>query len=366
MTISATITPRSTGRAVAIWLFVVAAMIFAMVILGGVTRLTDSGLSMVTWRPITGWLPPLSEADWQALFAQYRQSPQFLKQFPDLTLEGFKGIFWLEYLHRVWGRLIGVVFLLPFLWFLITRRLGARMVLPLFILFLLGAGQGALGWWMVKSGLVNEPAVSQYRLAAHLGLALLLYIAVLWVALGVAQPRGRGQGMGLLRCWVWLTVLVVLVTVVSGAFVAGLDAGLVHNTFPKMGGQWIPKDYASGAPFWTNAFENPVAAQFHHRVLAVATAAAILILWLGCVFGRSHRVLKGAATVALLALILQIFLGIETILAAVPVWLGALHQATAMVLITAMVWVVHNTYGVQIGDRRSKSLLPARDVSPSP
>ena len=157
MTNSATMRPPKSQHPVAIWLFIVAAMIFVMVIIGGVTRLTDSGLSMVTWKPVTGWLPPLSEADWQALFAQYRLSPQFLKQFPDLTLGGFKGIFWLEYIHRLWGRLIGVVFGLPFLWFLVTLRLRVQMILPLIVLFLLGAAQGALGWWMVKSGLVNEP-----------------------------------------------------------------------------------------------------------------------------------------------------------------------------------------------------------------
>ena len=369
MTNSATMRPPKSQRPVAIWLFGVAAMIFVMVIIGGVTRLTDSGLSMVTWKPVTGWLPPLSEADWQALFAQYRLSPQFLKQFPDLTLGGFKGIFWLEYIHRLWGRLIGVVFGLPFLWFLVTLRLRVRMILPLIVLFLLGAAQGALGWWMVKSGLVNEPAVSQYRLAAHLALAVLLYVAVVWVGLGAGQPRGGPQGSGLLCSWVWLTALLVLMTVISGAFVAGLVAGKIHNTFPYMGGKWIPQDYASGAPLLTNAFENPVAAQFHHRLLAVATAVAVLLLWLGCFIGRSHRVLRGAATVALLAVILQVFLGIETLLAAVPVWLGALHQAGALVLITAMIWVVHNTRSARIGDGRSA--LPGRgdageEVSSSP
>jgi cytochrome c oxidase assembly protein subunit 15 len=222
---------------------------------------------------------------------------------------------------------------------------------------------------MVKSGLVNEPVVSQYRLAAHLGLAILLYVAVVWVGLGAGQPRGRPQGSGMVRFWSWLTALMVLVTVISGAFVAGLDAGKIHNTFPMMGGAWVPHDYASGAPPLVNAFENPVAAQFHHRLLAVATGVAVLVLWLGCFMGRSHRVLRGAATVALLALALQIFLGIETLLAAVPVWLGALHQAGAMVLITAMIWVVHNTYSARIGDGRSA--LPGRseaagDASSSP
>ena len=342
MTISAIRTDRPSGRPVAVWLFVVAAMTFAMVIIGGATRLTESGLSIVTWRPITGWLPPLNEADWQALFAEYRKFPQFLKQFPDLTLAGFKEIFWLEYIHRVWGRLIGLVFLLPFVWFLVARRIRPGMVLPLLALFLLGGAQGALGWWMVQSGLVKEPAVSQYRLAAHLGLAIVLYVAVLWVALGIAQPRDRIRPAGGPRLWVWGTALFVFVTVLSGAFVAGLDAGKIHNTFPTMGGQWIPPDYSTGAGFFTDAFENPVAVQFHHRILAVLTACAVVLLWFRCFFGECPPVLRGAVTVLLLALILQVFLGIETLMAAVPVWLGVLHQAGAMVMVTAMVWVVHN------------------------
>jgi cytochrome c oxidase assembly protein subunit 15 len=346
MTNSAFSDPRPSDRPVAVWLFAVAAMIFAMVIIGGATRLTESGLSIVTWRPITGWLPPLNEAEWQALFAEYRKFPQFLKQFPDLTLAGFKEIFWLEYIHRVWGRLIGVAFLLPFLWFLVTRRIRARMVLPLLLLFLLGGAQGALGWWMVQSGLVKEPAVSQYRLAAHLGLAIVLYVAVLWVALGIARPRGTVREGSSLRAWVWATAALVFITVLSGAFVAGLDAGKVHNTFPRMGGQWIPADYMGGSGVFANAFENPVAVQFHHRVLALLTTAAIVLLWFACFFGPVAPVLRGAATVLLLALALQVFLGIETLLAAVPVWLGVLHQAGAMLLVTAMVWMVHNTYGV--------------------
>lgn len=349
-------TAAKSTKPVAIWLFVVAAMIFAMVIIGGLTRLTDSGLSMVSWKPFTGWLPPLSEAAWQALFDDYKRFPQFQQLFPNLTLDGFKDIFWFEYIHRVFGRVIGLVFLVPFLWFLVTRRLSLRMAVPLAIVFVLGAAQGALGWWMVQSGLVSEPSVSQYRLAAHLALAIALYAYVLWFALGVLQRRGEAQVGGGLRAGAWLVAALTVVTIVSGAFVAGLDAGKLYNEFPFMGKGLIPEDYAAGKPFWQNAFENPAAVQFHHRVLAVVTAVAIVLLWLACLFGRIHSVTRGAAHVLLLALVLQWFIGIEMLLNLVPVWLGALHQAGAMVLLTAFVWFLHNMYGHRIERAQSMRL----------
>lgn len=342
---------RRGPRAVATWLFVVAALILVMIIIGGLTRLTESGLSMVTWKPVTGWLPPLSDADWQALFRQYQQYPEFQKKFPAMTLEGFKGIFWLEYIHRVLGRVIGIVFLLPFLFFLVTRRLPARLALPLGVIFLLGAAQGALGWWMVQSGLVNEPTVSQYRLAAHMSLAVVLYLWVLWVALGVQMPRGAVQVTGGRYGTAVAVLLLAFVTMVSGAFVAGLDAGKIHNTFPLMGGRLFPADYFSARPFFANMFENDVAVQFHHRVLAIVTAAAVVALWLIYRGAGVPTAARRVVTVVLLVAAGQVCLGIYTLLMIVPVALASLHQLGAILLLSSLVWLLHTTRTARIGQR---------------
>ncbi len=336
------------ARAVAWWLIVVAAMVFIMIVIGGVTRLTESGLSITEWQPIMGALPPLSEADWQALFAKYRQSPQFQKVFPDLTLAGFKSIFWLEYIHRLWGRLIGVVFLLPFLWFWLRGRIPRGYWPALLALFALGGLQGALGWLMVESGLVDRPSVSHYRLTAHLGLAIIIYAAVLWTALGLLQPRGD---FGLTRRnqdWARLVYVLVIITIAAGALVAGLRAGLVYNTFPLMGGALVPPDYWLPELGWMNAFENRPAVQFHHRVLATATLLAVAFLWWRVRASEADDP-RRAATLMLGAVLLQYALGIVTILRfgqapppmAEAVAIGTLHQAGAMVLVTAALWFAH-------------------------
>jgi cytochrome c oxidase assembly protein subunit 15 len=339
---------RADARAVAWWLIAVAAMVFVMVVIGGMTRLTESGLSITEWRPLTGVLPPLSEADWQALFAKYRESPQFRQVFPNLTLEGFKGIFWLEYIHRLWGRLIGIAFLLPALWFWAKGRIPKGYGPALAGLFALGALQGGIGWIMVASGLVDRPAVSHYRLALHLGLAIVIYAALLWTALGLIQPRGGNTLEPGTRRWARLVYLLIAVTVLAGALVAGLRAGLVYNTFPLMGGALVPADYWLARLGWSNAFENPAAVQFHHRLLATATLlAAAYLCW---------RLRRGAAPAArraapylLGAVLLQYALGIVTILGfgqapppmAEAVAIGTLHQAGAMVLVTAALWLAH-------------------------
>ncbi len=336
------------ARAAGWWLIVVAAMVFVMVVIGGMTRLTESGLSITEWQPIVGALPPLSDADWQTLFAKYRQSPQFQKIHPDLTLAGFKGIFWLEYVHRLWGRLIGVVFLVPLLWFGIRGRVPKGYGPTLIGLFVLGALQGGVGWLMVASGLVDRPSVSHYRLAIHLGLAIIIYAALLWTALGLLQPRKDFALARRNRGWARLAYCLIALTVVAGALVAGLRAGLIYNSFPLMGGQLVPPDYWLPELGWINAFENRTTVQFHHRVLATATLLAVGYLWWRVRAGEGP-ILRRAAAHMLGAVLLQYALGIVTILRlgtapppmAEAVAIGTLHQAGAMVLVTAALWFAH-------------------------
>ena len=328
---------------VALWLFVICAMVFAMVVLGGVTRLTESGLSMVHWRPVTGWLPPLGAAEWQAAFDAYRQSPEYHHINAGMDLEGFKGIFWLEYLHRLFGRIIGIAFFVPFIWFLATGRLSGGLRSKCLILFVLGGLQGVLGWYMVKSGLIDEPSVSQYRLAAHLSLALVIYLFGFWTALGIVQPRPDDVPAGQERIASRAAGLLafVFLTIFSGALVAGLDAGLLYNTFPLMDGSLFPEDAFHLEPFYLNFFDDRGTVQFEHRVLAVATVCLVFAFWAWVSRAGAPAAIKRAAALMAVAVVVQAALGISTLLMAVPVALGALHQAGAVVLLTASLWAVH-------------------------
>ena len=312
-------------------------MVFAMVILGGVTRLTDSGLSIVEWQPLLGTIPPLDDDDWRAAFARYRQYPEYQKINPNMTLEDFRAIYWMEYLHRLWGRLIGLVFLVPFLGFWLAGRLASPLRGRLIAIFLLGGLQGALGWYMVQSGLVDRPDVSAYRLAGHLGLAVAIYAAILWTAWGIARPRGAARGLA--RGADALGALVFL-AIIAGAFVAGLDAGLIYNTFPLMDGQLLPNGYWELSPAWRNAFENVTAVQFNHRILAMAVVAAALCFWVRARRARAQAERRAGFLVALAALA-QAALGIATLVYAVPLALGTLHQAGALVLLTAVLRAAH-------------------------
>ncbi len=319
------------------WLLSVAGMIFAMVILGGLTRLTESGLSMTEWRPLFGWLPPLGDEAWQRLFELYRQTPQYRQVFPDLTPGGFKAIFWLEYLHRLFGRLIGVVFLAGFVYLLLRRRLPRRLIPPMIALFVLGGLQGALGWYMVASGLVDRPSVSHYRLAAHLSLAMILYAWIVWLLARMsrspAPANDAAAGGGLLSFAVYASIVL---TILFGAFVAGLDAGKIYNTFPLMGDALVPADYLRPGRGLAETVDNPVAVQFNHRVLAILTVLLILALWWRTRRqGRTQE--RSRASWLLAAALLQTGLGIATLLLFAPVWLAAMHQAGAMLLVTAAV-----------------------------
>ena len=331
-------------RAVGIWLLACGAMIYAMFVIGAITRLTESGLSIMEWAPFSGILPPLSEAEWERVFALYRQIPEYQDLNRGMTLAEFREIFWWEYLHRLWGRLIGVVFALPFLWFLLRGRLRKGLAPHLAAIFALGALQGLAGWFMVASGFAEQEDVSQYRLVVHLLLACAIYLYVLRTAMGLlepAPPDNPDPRTPALRLAMGGLVLLVLVTVASGGFVAGLNAGLVYNSFPLMDGRLVPADYDLLAPWHLNLFENPAAVQFNHRVLAMATLAATALLWL-----RARRLALGAAarraadlTLAMAAV--QLSLGIATLLLVVPVWLGALHQAGAVALLSLALWTWH-------------------------
>lgn len=323
---------------VARWLFTVAGMVFFMVILGGVTRLTGSGLSMTDWHPVTGWLPPMTDVAWAKLFAAYQATPEFRYINPTMDVEGFKGIFWLEYLHRVFGRMIGLAFGVPLLFFLIKGWLPGVLKWKAIGLFILGGSQGVLGWYMVQSGLVDEPDVSQYRLAAHLGLAIVIYMALVWTGLGVREAR-MGPGDTLSRLTTALVALGFL-TVVSGAFVAGLNAGKIFNTFPLMEGGLLPPDGLPLAPLHLNFFEDPGVVQFQHRLLAITTLGAVGALWFH-LRQSSEASLRKAGHFVAIAAGCQVLLGIATLMLVVPLPLAALHQAGAVVLLTALLYVLH-------------------------
>jgi heme a synthase len=312
------------------------------VVIGGVTRLTESGLSITEWRPLTGALPPLDEAGWEDAFARYRQTEQYSQLNAGMTLAEFKSIFWWEYVHRLWGRLIGVVFLVPFLYFPMRGQVPRGMAPHLAGLFVLGAAQGALGWYMVQSGLAGRIEVSQYRLAAHLALALVIFAYMLWLAFALlrpapaADPRGRA-----LRPHLWLVAGWTAVTIVFGAFVAGLNAGFLYNSFPLMGGGLIPDDILHLRPAWLNLFENPATAQFVHRWLAVALVLLVGWLWLRA--RRLPAAERRPFDLLLLAVLLQAALGIATLLLVVPIALAASHQAGAVLLLAALVWALYRT-----------------------
>ena len=335
---------QATDRPFALWLLACCAMVFLMVVIGGITRLTESGLSITEWQPVTGVLPPMGDQQWQAEFDKYKAIPQYRAIHPAMTLDEFKLIFFWEYLHRLWGRLIGVVFAVPLAYFWLRGRIARRLVPRLVGLFVLGGLQGALGWYMVESGLSQRIEVSQYRLAAHLLAAVLIYGALLWVALDLLAPRVAASSdirHARLRTGTTLVLCLVLATMTAGAFVAGLRAGLIDNTFPLMEGSFVPPDYGQLAPGYLNFFENPAAAQFDHRLLAEITWAGVAALWL---YGLRVE-LVGQARMALHALMLlatvQAALGIATLLLVVPLPLAVAHQAGAMLLIAAAIVARH-------------------------
>ncbi|MDP1751116.1 MAG: COX15/CtaA family protein [Reyranella sp.] len=318
------------------WLIVVAAMIFFMIVIGALTRLTESGLSMVEWRPVTGWLPPLSDAAWSAELEKYLSSPQGRLINRGFNVVEFREIFWLEYIHRLWGRLIGVVFAVPLAWFWWSGRLSAYLKPRLLALLVLGGLQGALGWAMVASGLIDRPSVSHYRLAAHLLLAVALYAYTVWLILDLGpQAVRRDDTRDDARASRAATALIAFLFVVLtwGALMAGLRAGTAHNTFPTMSGHWIPPGLFELSPGWLNPFENGTTIQFIHRWLAKLLVLGVLVLawWV-----RRPETLAAAAIA-----LLQLSLGIATILSGINIGLATAHQAGAVILLTVLIVVRH-------------------------
>ncbi len=328
--------------AVTLWLIVCCAMIFAMALIGAITRLTESGLSIMEWAPISGILPPLSEAEWQRLFALYQQTDEFRIDNPSMTLETFREIFWWEYIHRVWGRLIGLVYALPFFWFLWRGTLPGWLKPHAWFLLFLGGLQGAMGWYMVESGFGARTDVSQYRLVLHLSLALAIYGYLLWLVFRITEdPPQRAARSAALGGWLRGLLALAGLTIVSGGFVAGLNAGLIFNSFPLMDGHLVPVDYVSVSPFWLNWFETIAAVQFNHRLLATLTAVATAVLWLWSWRMPLRPKQRLAMHFLAAAVAVQFFLGIATLLAVVPISLAVLHQAGAIALLSFALLAVY-------------------------
>lgn len=302
-----------------------------MAVVGAITRLTESGLSITEWKPVTGALPPLSETHWQQEFDLYKASPEFASKHFWMNLEDFKKIYVWEWSHRLLGRLIGLAFALPLLWFWARRKIPAGYGWKLVGLLLLGAAQGFMGWYMVKSGLIDRPSVSHFRLAAHLGLAVLIFSMMWWIALDFMKHTTQAQKKGRRLCYHgWGMLALLALTMLWGAFTAGLDGGMIYNTFPKMNEHWIPPELTFNGSVWNNGLHAPAAAQFIHRCLALITAAGILALGLR------------ARDFALIGVVsVQVGLGIATILSQVAIPLAALHQAGAIILLALLLRRLH-------------------------
>lgn len=361
---SLTSDPMRDRAAIRRWMQASIVAVFAAVMVGGITRLTDSGLSITEWKPIAGVFPPMSEGGWRTAYEAYLLIPQAQTTHAGITLEGFKVIYRWEWFHRLIARGVGLVFALPYLWFLMRGRIPLELRVRLAALPVLTLAQGVLGWYLVQSGLAERDSVSAYRLAAHLALALGIFVVATWTWADLRTAAGGGRTADRdgwerdhsavaaeLRAsarsrWRWamrfLFVMVVL-TIVAGAFVAGLDAGRIFNTFPLMEGAVVPDGYAAFTSWWRNAFENPVAAQLHHRVLALATAILALVL----AWRASPTALGAAASKAVRdvgkATLLQVVLGVATLLLAVPVWLGVLHQFAGVLVLGAATLALHAT-----------------------
>lgn len=338
-------TVPAPSRAVATWLFACCALVFALVVVGGITRLTHSGLSITEWQPIVGVVPPLTAAQWQDTFAKYQATPEYAAVNRGMTLQQFQGIFWWEYAHRLLGRLVGVALLVPLAVFVARRALPRGLALPLLGIFVLGGAQGALGWYMVASGLVDDPRVSHFRLTAHLGLAFAIFASMFWLALSLVRPQRVALASGAQRATrrlAFALVALVFVMVLTGGMVAGLRAGLAYNTFPLMNGHWLPPEMLMLAPWWKNFLWNMATVQFDHRL--VAWTLALLVPWLWWRIRHSDAPLRTGvgADLLLAALVVQIALGLATLLFRVPIPLAAAHQAGALLLFAAALNVAHS------------------------
>ena len=327
------------------WLLFVALLVAIMVVIGGITRLTGSGLSMVEWRPLVGTLPPMTALEWQRVHELYQASPEYQKLNYGMTLNAFKTIFFWEYVHRLWGRLLGLAFGLPLLILVLAGRIPAGLGGRMLLLLLLGGFQGVVGWWMVQSGLTEEASVSQYRLSSHLSIALVIFSILIWTVFDLRDgysKRPTGHALA--------SLILLGITIIAGALVAGMDAGLLYNEYPLMGSYLVPVEY--GEAGWLDPFENPASAQFHHRWLAAVTFTVVIVLGLKARGGA----LNFRASLVLAAASAQFALGVLTLLHGVPVALGGMHQAGAVVLLGCLLALLHGT---------SRSAQPTRKLAPS-
>ena len=325
---------------VSFWLGTCTFLIALMILVGGATRLTDSGLSIVDWRPVFGLLPPLNQQEWDILFKAYQSTTEFKTQNFWMKVSDFKSIYWLEYLHRLFGRVIGIVFFIPFLWFLLRGRLRNGLWWRCLCVFVLGGAQGVMGWYMVKSGLVGRTDVSQYRLAAHLSLAVAIYSALFWLTLKCIRPK-KVIKLQHLSIHSFFLVISVFLTIVAGGFVAGTDAGFAYNTFPLMNGSYVPEGWLEITPVWMNFFENIATVQFVHRQLGILVVSLAMLLWVRSRFTRLDFLPSRLINLAAACSVFQMGLGIATLLTAVPLFFGLLHQAGAIIVLTCAIWIVY-------------------------
>ena len=333
---------KKDNKKVFYWLLTGCVLIFIMVVVGGITRLTHSGLSISNYKLISGTIPPMNEAEWQEAFDIYKQYPEYQKLNNHFTLQNFKDIYFWEWLHRVIGRFIGVVFFIPFLYFLIKKQLTNPTIKKAIVLLILGGFQGFLGWYMVKSGLVDRPDVSHYRLAAHLTTAFITFAYTFWVALDIIYPNKKAIEKQL-RNFIRITLGVLILQIIYGAFVAGLDAGFIHNHWPMMSeGKFMHETvYIEQSPIIKNFIEGKSGVQFVHRILAYIVVVLILVIWNKTRKKHLTKDQKNGVNALLLLVGIQFLLGILTIIMQVPVWLGVAHQIGAFFLLTATTFVLH-------------------------
>ena len=324
-------TKSNINNQITMWLFSISLMIMIMILIGGLTRLTESGLSMTEWRPFLGIFPPMSEKEWNRIFELYKLSPEFKYINAWMTISDFKVIFFWEYFHRVWGRLIGIMFLFPFLYFLINKNFNSELFFKTSFLLFLICLQGLIGWWMVKSGLSEIPSVSQYRLSVHLSMAFIILGITFWTSLDLFE--GKPQSISLFD---FLPLFFICLTIIAGTFVSGMDAGLVYNTFPYMGEAIVPIEY--GSLGMIDPFENPVSAQFHHRLLAILTLVIIILYSINYILKNP---INPRITLLLVAILCQFIIGIFTLIYSVPIVLGVIHQFGGVLLFLSSLWLLH-------------------------
>ena len=322
---------QSINIRISIWLFVISFLVVVMIFIGGATRLTGSGLSMVEWRPFLGFLPPLTDKEWIRIFELYKLSPEFNHINSWMVLSDFKYIFFWEYFHRVWGRLIGLFFLIPFVYFLFRKNLTGRTLFTASLILLLICAQGIIGWWMVKSGLNEIPSVSQYRLSVHLSVAFIILGISFWTALDLFEGKVKN-----LKFVDVIPLIFISLTIIAGTFVSGMDAGLVYNSFPYMGDNIVPIEYGSLGIM--DPFENPVSAQFHHRLLASLTLVIIILYFIIYIIKNE---INRRIIVLSIAILCQFIIGVFTLLYSVPIVLGVIHQFGGVILFLSSLWLLH-------------------------